>query len=94
MHLRMTVSLTLLQRAKDDRQTELSHLAQRLQKARLNHDQRVLSSRGLDDRAKVFDSRMEDEQMEREWEERNLTRQQRVQRAHDRLHRALGLDEH
>ena len=40
----------------------------------------------------MLDGRMEDEQMEKEWEERNLTRQQRVQRAHDRLHKALELE--
>lgn len=57
----------------------------------MDHDQPALSTRGLEDKA-MLDGRMEDEQMEKEWEERNLTRQQRVQRAHDRLHKALELE--
>lgn len=94
MHLKMTVSFMLAPRTRADRQADLNQLAQRLRKARLDHDQRALSTRELEDRAKVFDSKIKDGQMEREWRERNLTRQQRVQRAHDRLHRALELGEH
>ena len=82
----------LVQRTRAERQAELNRLAQRLRKAHLDQDQCVVSTRGLGDRVKAFDDRMEDEQMEKEWEERNLPRQQRVQRAHDHLNRALGLE--
>ena len=91
MRLKMTVSVMLAQRTREWRQTELNQLAQRLRKARLDHDQRARSTREVQEKAMV-DGRMEDEQMEKEWEERNLTRQQRVQRAHDRLHKALELE--
>lgn len=91
-HLEMTVSLMLVQRTSAERQAELNHLAQWLRKAHLDQDQCAVSTRGLGDRVKTFDDRMEDEQMEKEWEERNLPRQQRVQRAHDHLNRALGIE--
>ena len=84
----------LAQRTREERQAELGQLAERFRQARLDRGQWGLSAQVLESKAKVFDGGMEDEQTEKEWEERNLTRQQRVQRAHDRLHKALGLDGH
>ena len=43
-HLKMTVSLMLVQRTSAERQAELNHLAQRLRKAHLDQDQCVVST--------------------------------------------------